>query len=102
MRTIYWMAVIAASLGTSAVAEPVAGTATLAAPASLAKVVGEGGVWHCEGATCTGMADARPALAVAACSAVADANGRVTAFSAGATAFGEPERKRCNRHVKGQ
>ena len=100
MRITHLMTAIAASLATAAVAAPAAGTATLAAPASLTKVVGDGGVWHCDGMTCTGMADARPALAVAACAAVADANGRVTAFSAGDTAFAEAELKRCNRHVK--
>ena len=93
-------AAIAATFATAAAAAPVAGTATLAAPASLSKVVGEGGVWRCDGATCTGMADARVGLAVAACAAVADANGRVMAFTAGETAFGEAELKRCNRHVK--
>ena len=46
------------------------------------------------------MAVTRTGLAVAACSQVADANGRVTAFTAGATSFAEAELKRCNRHVK--
>ncbi len=102
MRSTLLMAAIATTFASAAAALPVAGTATLAAPASQTKIVGEGGVWRCDGATCTGMADARPALAVAACAAVADTAGRVTAFTAGAMTFGEPELKRCNRHVRSQ
>ena len=95
------MLAIAASFGAaSANAEPAAGTATLAAPAHQARVAGEAGVWRCDGTTCTGAADTRTNLAVEACTMVASANGRVASFTAGATSFGEPELKRCNRHVK--
>ncbi|WP_185965040.1 CC_3452 family protein [Glacieibacterium frigidum] len=94
------LALIAAIAASPALAETVAGTATLAAPAAQTKIVGEGGVWRCSGTTCTGPADTRARLAVAACSAVADANGRVVAFSAGGTEFAAAELARCNRHVK--
>lgn len=94
------LATIAAIAATPALAEPAAGTATLAAPAGQARIVGEGGVWRCSGTTCSGPADTRPRLAVAACSALADVNGRVVAFIAGGTTFGEAELARCNRHVK--
>jgi len=92
--------ILAAITSSPAIAEPARGTATLATPAAQARIVGEGGVWRCTGTTCTGPADTRARLAVAACSAVADANGRVTAFSAGGTDFAEAELARCNRHVK--
>ncbi len=95
------LVVIAVSLGGSvANAEPSAGIATLASPAQQAKVSGEAGVWRCEGTSCTGLADTRVGIAVAACTMVANANGRVTNFTAGGTGFGETELKRCNRHVK--
>lgn len=102
MRPALLVAATTATFASAATALPVDGSATLATPASLTKIVGEGGVWRCAGNTCTGMADARPALSVAACSAVAAANGRVAAFTAGGSAFGDSEPKRCNRHVKSQ
>lgn len=96
------MIAIAASLAgaTAAYSEPAPGVATLAAEAHEARVAGDAGVWRCDGITCTGTADTRTGLAVEACTMVAGANGRVAAFTAGATSFGEPELKRCNRHVK--
>ena len=104
MRTILtaMMSVIALGCAATANAAPVAGTATLAGPASAAKIVGDGGVWRCEGTTCTGQADARTSLAVAACSAVADGAGRVVAFAVAETAFDEAALKRCNRHLRAQ
>lgn len=92
--------VIAVSFSGVVDAEPAAGVATLAAPAQQAKISGEAGVWRCDGTSCTGLADTRIGIAVAACTMVANANGRVASFTAGATSFGEPELKRCNRHVK--
>lgn len=100
MKTMLLIAVIAASITGAASAAPAPGTATLAAPALHTKVVGEAGSWRCEGTTCTGTADTSTGPAIAACTLVASANGRVTAFAAGTAAFGEPELKRCNRHVK--
>ncbi len=94
------MFAIAATFAGGASAEPLPGVATLAAPAQTARVAGEAGVWRCDGTSCTGMADSRTALAVAACTMVANANGTVASFSAGAQAFGEAELKRCNRHVR--
>lgn len=95
------MIAIAASFAAAgANAETAPGSATLAAPAHQGRIAGEAGVWRCDGTSCTGIADTRTGLAVEACTMVASANGRVTAFNAGATSFGEAELKRCNRHVK--
>lgn len=91
---------IAAISASAAMAAPVPGTATLAAEAVRTKIVGESGSWRCDGTSCTGTADASVGPAVATCTMVANANGRVIAFTAGPTAFGEAELKRCNRHVK--
>ncbi len=91
------IAIISASV---AHATPAPGTATLAAPAEIARIVTESGSWRCTGTSCTGTADSVTSVAVAACTAVAGKAGRVTAFTAGATAFAEPELARCNRHVK--
>lgn len=91
---------IAAIWSSAALAGPVAGTATLAAPAEAASVTGEGGVWRCTGTSCTGPANTVTSIAVAACTVVADKAGRVTAFTAGDTSFGEAELTRCNRHKK--
>lgn len=93
-------AAIAAISASAATAAPVPGTATLAAEAVRAKIVGESGSWRCDGTSCTGMTDTSVGPAVATCTMVANANGRVTAFAAGPTPFGEAELKRCNRHVK--
>lgn len=94
------LAAISVTIGSNVAAAPAAGTATLAAPAVHDRVTGEGGSWRCAGNTCTGIADTRTNLAVAACTLIATANGRVTAFAAGPQPFGEAELKRCNRHVK--
>ena len=91
---------IASTLSVAVSAAPVTATATLTAPARQERMIGEAGVWRCEGTNCTGPADTRTGLAVAACTAVASANGQVASFVAGPTSFGEAELKRCNRHVK--
>ncbi len=100
MNLTHLIAAIAVSFATAASAGPAPGTATLAAPALHPKVVGDAGSWRCDGTTCTGTADTSTRVAVATCTLVANANGRVTAFAAGPTAFGEAELARCNRHVK--
>ncbi len=81
-------------------AGPVPGTATLAAPADIGRIVTDAGVWQCSGNSCTGSAESVTGIAVAACTAVADTAGRVTAFTAGSTNFGEAELSRCNRHIR--
>lgn len=86
---------------TAVAATPVAGTATLAAPAALARIVTEDGNWSCAGAACAGTADNQTAAAVAICTAITDRAGRVAASSAGETAFAAAELLRCNRHEKG-
>jgi len=91
------IAVISSSAATAA---PVSGTATLGAAAKAERVITESGTWHCEGLSCSGAAELTTRLAVAACTAVADSAGRVSAFAVGGTAFGEAELGRCNRHVK--
>ena len=91
---------IAAISTTTAHAAPAAGTATLAAPATVAHIVGETGSWNCSGTACTGIADTVTNIAVAACSTVADKAGRVAAFTVGTASFAEAELARCNRHVK--
>lgn len=91
---------IAASLSGSAFAAPAPGTATLAAPAMQTRITSETGVWQCKDNSCTGTADTHIPLAVATCTMLAAANGPVASFSAGGTAFGEAELKRCNRHIK--
>ena len=94
------IAAIASTFAVPALAAPVDGSATLAAPARADRVVSENGIWHCTGDSCTGTTFAATSAAVAACSAVAAINGRVNAFTVGGTSFGEAELKRCNRHVK--
>ena len=91
---------IAATVASSAFAAPAPGTATLAAPALQAQVTSETGIWRCKDNTCTGIADTHLAAAVATCTMLAGVNGPVASFTAGGTAFGEAELKRCNRHVK--
>ncbi|QXQ05124.1 hypothetical protein KX816_12630 [Sphingosinicellaceae bacterium] len=91
---------IAATLSSGALAAGAPSTATLAAPALQAQVTSETGVWHCKDNTCTGVADTHLAAAVATCTMLAGVNGPVASFTAGGTAFGEAELKRCNRHVK--
>lgn len=91
---------IAATLSSSAFAAGAPSTATLAAPALQTQITGEAGVWHCKDTTCTGVADTNVSAAVATCTMLAAANGPIASFSAGTTAFGEAELKRCNRHVK--
>ena len=90
---------LAIAASSPAFAAPADGSATLAAPARATRVVTDAGVWRCDGTGCTGPADTLTGPAVAACTGVADANGRVTAFTAAQT-FGEAELKRCNRHVR--
>jgi hypothetical protein len=92
---------IAVIFSSSANAAPTTGTATLAAPAEIARIVTETGSWRCSGTRCDGLADSMTNIGVAACTAVADRAGRVVAFTAGETAFGDAELKRCNRHIKG-
>lgn len=91
---------IAAISTTAAHAAPAAGTATLAAPASVTHLVGESGSWNCTGTACTGTADSVTSVAVAACTNVVDKAGRVAAFSVGSASFAEAELARCNRHIK--
>ena len=73
---------------------------TLAAPALQAQITSDTGVWRCKDTTCTGVTDTHVAAAVATCTMLAAVNGPVASFTAGSTAFGEAELKRCNRHVK--
>ena len=89
-----------AAIAASANAAPVAGVATLAAPARSVQAVTPAGVWQCSESTCTGMTVVLTGEAVGVCTAVADSQGRVTAFTAGATTFKEGELARCNRHLK--
>ncbi len=92
--------IIAIALTFPAIAAPVSGTATLAAPATVARVTTESGRWSCAATSCSGNADSVTGPAVATCTALADRAGRVTAFTAGATSFGTGELARCNRHGK--
>ncbi len=92
--------IAAIAVSSAATAAPAPGTATLAAPAVKARVTGAGGVWTCTGTSCSGPADTVVGNAVAACTELADRNGRVTAFSAGSLTFAEAELTRCNRHIK--
>jgi len=94
------MLIAAITISLPSFAETAQGRATLAVPAAQTKIVGEGGVWRCANTTCTGPADTRARMAVAACTAVADANGRVVSFAAGGVDFAEAELARCNRRVK--
>ena len=91
---------IAAISAAAAQAAPVPGTATIAAPTEIARIVTESGSWRCAGTSCDGPADTVAGIAVAACTAVADRAGRVTAFTAGDMVFAEAALARCNRHVK--
>ncbi len=94
-------AIVAIALTSPAFAAPAPGTATLGAPTAKAmRVVAETGAWRCEGSRCSGPADTVTRVAVAACTAVADRAGRVTAFSVGSLAFGDADLARCNRNVK--
>jgi hypothetical protein len=92
--------IVAIALTSPALATPIAGTATLAAAATVATVTSESGRWTCTGTSCTGSSDSLTGPAVATCTTLADRAGRVTAFTAGATSFGAAEMARCNRHVK--
>ena len=91
--------IAAITISAPVAASPVPGTAMLAAAARATRIVTENGVWRCDGATCTGTADTVTGQAVAVCTALADAGGRVAAFTA-AQAFGEAELARCNRHLR--
>ena len=92
--------ILAIALTSPALAAPTDGVATLAAPARVAKVTGEAGSWRCDGTSCTGSADSGLRAAVAACATVAEAAGRVTAFTAGTLTFADAELARCNRHAR--
>ncbi|KAB7648525.1 CC_3452 family protein [Polymorphobacter fuscus] len=94
------MIAIAAISASAAAAAPVAGTATLAAPAAAERVTTARGLWQCTGTSCAGTADSVVNTAVGLCTTLADRAGRVSAFSAGDAAFGEAELARCNRHLK--
>jgi hypothetical protein len=91
---------IALISSSAATAAPAPGAASLVAPAEIARIITEAGSWACSGTACAGPADSVTSVAVAVCTALADRAGRITAFSAGATAFGDAELKRCNRHIK--
>jgi len=94
------LTLIAVITSSSALAAPGPSTARLAAPARTANAVTEAGVWRCDGTACTGMASPMLREAVAACTGVADAAGRVAAFTAVDYSFTEADLARCNRHVK--
>ncbi len=81
-------------------ADPIEGSATLAAPAKVSRVAGDTSAWRCDGTQCTGGVEPDKRSAMVTCTAVADTAGRVRAFTAGATSFAEADLARCNRHVK--
>ena len=74
-------------------------SAQLAAPARVAAVVTDAGLWRCDGSTCTGTVRTA-ARAVAICTSIAGEAGRVASFTAAGTALGDEDLARCNRHVK--
>lgn len=77
-------------------------TATLAAPARVASITAESGVWRCDGTTCGGLASTTLREAVAVCTGLADSAGRVVAFTAAGKDFTADDLARCNRHQKSQ
>lgn len=98
MRLI--LAVIAVITSSSALAAPGASTAQLSAPARAPQAITDGGIWHCAGLSCTGMASPMLREAVAVCTGVAASAGRVAAFTAAGYSFTDGDLVRCNRHVK--
>lgn len=98
MRLI--LALIAAITSTSALAAPGPSTAQLAAPVRAQTAITDFGVWHCDGTSCTGLSSPMLREAVAACTGVAAAAGRVAAFTAAGYSFTDADLARCNRHVK--
>ena len=94
------LAVIAAITSSSALAAPGPSTAQLAAPARAPQAITDGGTWHCDGSSCTGMASPMLREAVAVCTGVAVGAGRVVAFTAAGYSFTDADLARCNRHVK--
>jgi hypothetical protein len=63
-------------------------------------VVTDAGMWHCAGTACAGPGSTSLREAVGVCTSVADAAGRVVAFSAAGYSFTDADLVRCNRHVK--
>lgn len=94
------LALIAAITSSSALAQLGPSTATLAAPARVTAPVTESGVWRCTGTSCAGMASPMLREAVATCTGIADAAGRVAAFTAAGYSFTDADLTRCNRHAK--
>ena len=72
--------------------------AVLESPATDAKVMGNGVVWHCVGNACSApRGNSRPAIS---CSALVKQVGKVSSFTVGGVALDETALARCNSFAR--